>query len=484
MFVVFCCGGVGSFLLPLIFSHPLIKSKKAKILIAQFDGPDPKNYRVTENVINQIRQRTDPYGDVEVISLDKAIAAQNGSEVAKQLGKENQSDIVIWGWYATTKKKVQVSVHFELLTKLDIFPKLNPASQGAVRTMDVSALENVEMQVDLAQEMTFLSLVTLAMVRYSAKDYDGAIARLNDSIHSSNRNSFVIRPSVIFFYRAMARYSKGELGLAIEDYNKIIVNEPSFFAAYLNRAGIFLSKGALDLAKTDFERVLQLDPNSGDAYFGLSIVNQAKGSFNKAFSSINSAIKINAKSSVYYTRRGNLFHSEGEYEKALNDYNESYSIDSKSHYNLASRGWNYFIKGDLQKSISDIDQAIEYQPSSISSFMKRGVVYSYKGESGKAVQDFKHAIQLAIFDLGEYRILIMKDKNVDVKYYEKAIPDFNKAMRFYSDKSSSYCLRGLIYFDVDVSLSELDFRRCFDLAVTDKDRFFASHGLNIISNNK
>jgi hypothetical protein len=152
------------------------------ILVAEFDGLEPQNYRVTDTLLNKIKEKTANYKDVQVVPLGKAITEREGKDVARQVGKEKKADIVIWGWYGKTKDKVPLSVHFELLTKPDALPELGAEAQGKLRSLSVGTLESFEMQVDLAEELIYLSLVTLGLSRYSAKDWDGTIDRLSAAL--------------------------------------------------------------------------------------------------------------------------------------------------------------------------------------------------------------------------------------------------------------------------------------------------------------
>jgi hypothetical protein len=184
--------------------------RTVKILVAEFQGPQPQNNRVTDTILNEIREKTAGYKDVQVVPLGKAITEQEGKDVARQVGKEKQADIVIWGWYDKIKDKMPLSVNFELLTKPDALPQLGEQAQGKVRSLSVARPERFEMQVDLAQELTYLSLVTLGMSRYSADDWDDAIVRLSAALESVKVFPKSLDLSAIYFYRANAYRAKGE----------------------------------------------------------------------------------------------------------------------------------------------------------------------------------------------------------------------------------------------------------------------------------
>jgi tetratricopeptide (TPR) repeat protein len=237
-----------------------LHQKTVKILVAEFDGPDPQKYRVTENILRAIKGKTKDYKDVEIVGLENRITEREGKVVARKVGLEQKADIVIWGWYGATDEKAQVSVNFELLTKLNGLPELGEEEQGKVRTMAVTELKSFRIQGNLAQELTYLSLVTLGVSRYAAEDWDGTITRLTNAQESMKVRSEALDPSAIYFYRATAYLRKGDKDHALTDYSKAIQLNPKLAKAYNNRGIIYRDKGDEDQAIVDYNQALQLNP--------------------------------------------------------------------------------------------------------------------------------------------------------------------------------------------------------------------------------
>jgi len=114
---------------------------KVIILIADFDGPEPQKYRVTEIVLARLRQALEQYDDVKVEALGRAITEAEGSAAARAEGEKRKATIVIWGWYGATAEAVPRSVHFEVLRPPRYMPELGPEVKGLVQTMAVAELE-------------------------------------------------------------------------------------------------------------------------------------------------------------------------------------------------------------------------------------------------------------------------------------------------------------------------------------------------------
>ena len=84
---------------------------KVVILIAEIDGPDPKKYRVTEELISQLGDALANYNDIYIISLGEIITEHQGSSCARDIGQQRHADIVLWGYYGATETDVRLTLH-------------------------------------------------------------------------------------------------------------------------------------------------------------------------------------------------------------------------------------------------------------------------------------------------------------------------------------------------------------------------------------
>jgi len=208
---------------------------KVILLVADFDGPEPENYRVTETVLARLRAALEPYDDVQVEALGRAITEAEGSAAARAEGEKRKAAIVLWGWYGVTAEAVPLSVHFEILCPLRCAPKLRPEARGQVQTMAVAELESLTLPTRLSVEMAYLSLFTVGMARYTAEDWDGAIARFNDALNHTAEPVPALDQSTVSFYRGVAYARKGDYDRAIADYGQAIQLQPDDAGAYYNR---------------------------------------------------------------------------------------------------------------------------------------------------------------------------------------------------------------------------------------------------------
>jgi hypothetical protein len=132
-------GGIGlHFLQPqlsplCLIQHCEQKTKTVTVLLAEFDGVDAKNYRVTETILQNLQDATKNYPTVKILPLKQAISQQEGKDKARELGKNKNADIVIWGWYGKTQQKAAVSVNFEILSAAKDYIDVGKQVQGEPR---------------------------------------------------------------------------------------------------------------------------------------------------------------------------------------------------------------------------------------------------------------------------------------------------------------------------------------------------------------
>ena len=242
-------GGIGlHFLQPqlsplCLIQHCEQKTQTVTVLLAEFDGVDAKNYRVTETILQNLQDATKNYLTVKIQPLKQAISQQEGKDKARELGKNKNADIVIWGWYGKTQQKAAVSVNFEILSAAKDYIDVGKQVQGEIRTMAVASLERFEIQVNLAEELKYLTLVTLGVSAYAAADWDNAIKQLTVALSVAKPNKAALDPATIYFYRGNTYYYKKEYDRAIADFNQALILNPKSAEAFNNRGIAYELKG-------------------------------------------------------------------------------------------------------------------------------------------------------------------------------------------------------------------------------------------------
>ena len=435
--------------------------KHVKIVVANFynfnQGEDKDN-EVTDMVFGDLKKALRPFSDVELEPLGTAITERKGgSDTANKLGQEQQADIVIWGSYVEKSDGKQLRTHFDVMTstgKLKYMPTLGKEAQGEVRLFPAE-MKSFSLTLKLAQEMTYLSLFTVGMARYSAEDWDGAIDRFTAALSQTAEDVPALSKGVVYFYRGTASLQKGNADFAIQDYNKSLEIDPKFakaytnrgFAyaiAYTNRGVIYLWKGNSDLAIQDFTKSIELDPKYAVTYYNRGVIYLWKGKSDLAIQDFTKSIELDPKYAVAYTNRGVAYHDKGNSDLAIQDFTKSIELDPKLADAYYNRGFAYASKGNSDLAIQDYTKAIELDPKYAVAYNNRGLAYHDKGNSDLAIQDFTKSIELypKLADVYYNRGLTYNKKgNSDL-----AVQDFTKSIELYPKDAEAYINRGFAYY--------------------------------------
>jgi tetratricopeptide (TPR) repeat protein len=445
------------------------------ILVANFDGPNPKSFRVSEIIVEKIRLATGPYSDIEVRTLDRAITAQEGSPEATKLADENRADIVLWGWYGSTADTAVATVHFEIMNPREM--SRLPSSE--MMAPPLSQLNNFSLQVRIAHGYSYVSLMAAGLARYEQKDYTGAVERLNAAEQVAGEYPSLLDPTYLYFHRGTAYIELGKQDLAIKDLNRCIILKPKFAAAFINRAVALFDKGQYAAAKSDADEALILDPSQAIAYNTRGVIVEEIGdhaaALHSAFADFSKALELNPRLSWAYNNRGLIYddwgdfdhaiedydrgiiygstlainnramarYRSGEYEKAISDFSTALNRDPKDPLLYAYRGLAHAAVGEISSANADCDNAIRTDPKNAHLHDIRGVAHTLLHDFDGARQDFATAITLdpkfarGYFDRGTMY--------VQLQDYDSAVKDFTSAIKIDSEFGEAYVSRGKTY---------------------------------------
>jgi len=160
---------------------------------------------------------------------------------------------------------------------------------------------------------------------------------------------------------------------AVANYSEALAkdkNTPD--AVYIHQRGLaFLLRGDLELALADFNKALELRPTESEFYNSRGQYYAAKKEYTKAVGDYTSAIKW----------RWGVKGVPGTYNLQPHNY-------------LANRGMAYFGLGNYDAALDDLNRAISLVPQIAPTYHKRAAVYEAKGDAKRALQDRNTAIDV------------------------------------------------------------------------------------------
>jgi tetratricopeptide (TPR) repeat protein len=422
-----------------------VLDEKTVVLVANFDGPDQKNYRVTETILNQLTKSLAGYEDTIIIPLNQSIAEQDASNKARDYGDQYHADLVIWGWYGVTNTNAMVTIHIENMasTKILTLPKTETYVSQAL----IQEIEKFTLQEQLSNEMVSLVIFLKGVIRYDAKDFNSAIQLFTEAAAPNQWPADLIDEAIVYAYRANANMFAQNYQKTIDDYSQAITlskeNDPYLFAYYGNRGSILLlllnehQKGMNDLTES-----IRLGNQNAIVYNNRSAGYLLEGEFQKSLDDINQALKINPELGYAYFNRGQVYTLTGNYSGAIDDflvalkYDQSKTLgyyglclanSSQKNYDEAikncnkflelsggylsnvidprqknvflamsynNRGVSYLGKKDYELAISDFSQTIELSPEFAIAYFNRGHAYLLSGKNQQALEDYTKALEL------------------------------------------------------------------------------------------
>jgi tetratricopeptide (TPR) repeat protein len=170
-----------------------------------------------------------------------------------------------------------------------------------------------------------------------------------------------------YIKRAAARYLKGDLDGAIDDYSKALDAEPRVAEVYVKRGGARRAKGDLNGAIEDFNQAYDIDPLSvhndrsvAEAYSNRGFIRTNKLDMPGAISDFNKALECYQGNPDLYFKRGRARLIDGDLTGAIADFTDGLALKPESSLAslaYASRGYAYMLQGNDAEARKDFDQS-------------------------------------------------------------------------------------------------------------------------------
>lgn len=148
-------------------------------------------------------------------------------------------------------------------------------------------------------------------------DFDG-FARLH-----AHDKSYIEPDAQDYLQRGIEAHQNDNRDDAIEYYTEVIRLEPTDISvvslAHYSRGIAYGEKGEIDLAIEDYNKTIQLNPNFADVYNNRGYAYREKGEFELAVEDYNQAIQLKPDSVLFYNNRSIALLYLQEWEKAKSD---------------------------------------------------------------------------------------------------------------------------------------------------------------------
>lgn len=157
-------------------------------------------------------------------------------------------------------------------------------------------------------------------------------------------------------------------------YTTMIDSNPSDGAAYLGRGRVYFAKEP-NLAIQDFNKAIELNPTYFQTYISLGLLYLAvKKDYDRAIIEFNNAMVAASQNTMdaghrrrsylqnAYVNRGAAYLQKRDFENALADHNTAIEMSPNDDSGYRGRASVYAAQQDYDKSIADYSKAIELSP--------------------------------------------------------------------------------------------------------------------------
>lgn len=123
-----------------------------------------------------------------------------------------------------------------------------------------------------------------------------------------------------FYHSGIRKTQDQDFESAIEDYNQVLLNNPTFWQVYLKRAEAYYQLFKDSSVLEDCQTILKIKPNSEQAYYYLGLSRQRLGYTQSAIDAYTKAIQLKTNIPQFYQHRGLAYEEIENYSQAINDF--------------------------------------------------------------------------------------------------------------------------------------------------------------------
>ena len=290
----------------------------------------------------------------------------------------------------------------------------------------------------------------MGLVEYEKGNYEDAIDNYTKAIESHPADAF------LYNNRGLAYFELKKYKRAISDYSKAIELRPDYAVAYCNRGLAYFETRSFDEAISDYTKAIELDPDYADAYYNRGLAyNQFVhyyskpfnediiGRFQKATIDFNKVLELDPDYILAHAGLGNAYYRHGEWDKAAQYYNKALASEDlilkkvgkkglEGIYHSRARNCNQFQR-TFCDAVSDYKKELELNPESLDALGHIAMISVLSGDYKAGLETCNKSIHLIEVRKKSGEAAYIYSYRGQCYYglgeYDKAIPDFEKAMK-------------------------------------------------------
>lgn len=328
-----------------------------------------------------------------------------------------------------------------------------------------------------------------AVAKYSLGDVRGAE---QDASVSIGRNPFIYDA---YYLRALTRHTLGEDSLALQDYKVVLADNPDNRGALHNAAVLYISMKDSLSARRLLDHLHRYHPDYADGYLIDGGLRLQQGDTVAAQGLFEKALALSPTLTNAHLSMADIAYSRHEYRKAEDYLDKAIRINANEPILYTNRALIRYQQNNMRGAMGDYTMAVELDPNNLIARYNRALLRTQVGELNGALDDFSRVVMLqpdnyfAIFnralvanELGSYT-LAKSDLTKIITRYPTFVPAFAERARAnmglgqtLEAKKDNYLASKMMYDPATRRKAEQQQKEMSELLKEDAENMYAEGG--------
>jgi tetratricopeptide (TPR) repeat protein len=401
--------------------------------------------------------------DIEIRRID-TLNKFISLEEAREIGKRDSADLVIWGDYHDNYNcdTTMVTINYENLSST---PQYNEYISDALEsTLTESTVTTSIISGKISGKIEEIVFWSLGCFEYLNERY--AKSRLYyKKVNTKSKHNY----AYILLQIANTFKIENNIDSALVYYNEIIKNDSTCSRAYLNRADTYHYFDKFKLSVDDYTKALESENDPEVIYLIYCFRAHSYthlGNYNNSQNDLDLAIKTYPKMYLAYKYKAELLSDQGKVSESLAVLKVAKELCQDESDLFLTESHIYHKSGDYKKAIKILDKAIKMSPSA-NYYSQRAHMRYHQEDYNNAKKDLFLSIELDSFHAygyGHLALIYAQNNHMD-----EALKICNKGLKIVPYSELLLEVRLLYYTE----------KKQYDLVLKDLNSILSIDGSNI-----
>jgi serine/threonine protein kinase/lipoprotein NlpI len=254
-----------------------------------------------------------------------------------------------------------------------------------------------------------------AVAYWLQKKHTDALADLSAVLDAPKGEALVVAA----YYRGVISVEQGRLETALDDFSRVIAENPRCLPAYLARAETHFSRGSDELGIADIRALLAaasggtLDLGAWEASYRTGrflrlLIPRLKGEARQtaarhALHELRAAVERGGNASELFAELGLTYRTIGRHREAVETYSKGLQLWPGDAELFTLRGWAHLGSEDYDAGSHDFDEALKVDPHNVKARSGLGYIHARLGSVHDALEQASAALR---YGVGDYLVLL------------------------------------------------------------------------------